>query len=131
MWTARACDFESQAFIFQRHKDTTTQRQSEREMETTMWKLECSIWREDDWYVSECKDLEIASQGRTLKEAQDNLQEAIRLFLEAASFTEVMSYLSRLESDTPAESQRNLEVLFTPIDQGDHTTLGEVTLAYA
>ena len=96
-----------------------------------MWKLECSIWREDDWYVSECKDLEIASQGRTMKEAQDNLQEAIQLFLEAASFTEVMSYLSRLDSDTPPEIQRNLEVQFTPIDQGAHTTLGEVTLAYA
>ena len=96
-----------------------------------MWKLECSIWREDDWYVSECKDLEIASQGRTMKEAQDNLQEAIQLFLEAASFTEVMSYLSRIDSDTPTEIQRNLEVQFTPIDQGTHTTLGEVTLAYA
>ena len=100
-------------------------------METTMWKLECSIWREDDWYVSECKELEIASQGRTLKEAQDNLQEAITLFLESASFTEVMSYLSRLDSDTPAKSQRNLEVQFTPIDQRAHTTFGEVTLAYA
>ena len=96
-----------------------------------MWKLECSIWREDDWYVSECKDLEIASQGRTLKEAQDNLQEAIQLFLEAASFTEVMSYLSRLESDTHAETQPKLEVQFTPINQGAHTTTGEVTLAYA
>ena len=96
-----------------------------------MWKLECSIWREDDWYVSECKDLEIASQGRTMKDAQDNLQEAIQLFLEAASFTEVMSYLSRLDSDTPADIQRNLEVQVTPIDQGAHTTLGEVTLAYA
>ena len=99
-------------------------------METSKWKLECSIWREDDWYVSECKGLEIASQGRTLKEAQDNLQEAILLFLEVASFTEVMSYLSSLESDTPTESQRNLEVQFTPIDQRDHTILGEVTLAY-
>lgn len=96
-----------------------------------MWKLECSFWREDDWYVSECKDLEIASQGRTLEEAQVNLQEAIMLFLEAASFTEVMSYLSRLESETSDESQRNLEVQLTPIDQGDHTTVGEVTLAYA
>lgn len=100
-------------------------------MESTMWKLECSIWREDDWYVSECKGLEIASQGRTLEEAQENLREAIQLFLEAASFTEVMGYLSRLESDTPTDIQRNLEVQFTPIDQRAHTTLCEVTLAYA
>ena len=100
-------------------------------METTMWKLECSIWREDDWYVSECKEIEIASQGRTLKEAQENLQEAITLFLESASYTEVMSYLSRLDSDIPAKSQRNLEVQFTPIDQRAHTIFGEVTLAYA
>ena len=99
-------------------------------MKTSVWKLECSIWREDDWYVSECKGLEIASQGKTLKEAQDNLQEAILLFLEVASFTEVMSYLSRLESDMPNESQRNLEIQFTPIEQRAHTTHGEVTLAY-
>ena len=80
--------------------------------------------------MSECEDLEIASQGRTLQDAQNNLQEAIQLFLEAASFTEVMNFLSRLESDAPTETQRNLEIQFTPVEQSGHTTRREVTLAY-
>ena len=103
-------------------------------MKTMMWKLDCSIWREGDWYVSECKDLEVASQGESLQEAQDNLKEAIQLFLDAASFSEVMSYLVRLELDTsvtPLETQLRLEVQFPPISQESHQTSGEVTLAYA
>lgn len=30
------------------------------------WVLKRSIWREDNWYVSHCEDLEIASQGKRL-----------------------------------------------------------------
>ena len=47
--------------------------------------IEC----EDDMYVSLCPELDIASQGHTVTEARDNLKEALELFLEAASETEV------------------------------------------
>lgn len=40
------------------------------------------VWREDDWYVAECLDPLVASQGRTIKEAFANLGEAIELYLE-------------------------------------------------
>ena len=47
------------------------------------------IEREDDGYVATCPDLEIASQGETVSEARANLSEAIELFLETASATEI------------------------------------------
>ena len=59
------------------------------------WVLKCSILREGNWYVSHCEELEIASQGKTVEEARENLDEAIGLFFEVASYTEVMEYLSR------------------------------------
>lgn len=40
------------------------------------------IWQEDKWYVARCLELEVASQGKTKKEALDNLQEAVDLYLE-------------------------------------------------
>lgn len=40
------------------------------------------VWKEDDTYVSWCPDLDIASQGKTVEEALNNLKEAIELYLE-------------------------------------------------
>ena len=37
------------------------------------------IIREDDWYVAQCLDVDIVSQGETEKEALDNLNEALLL----------------------------------------------------
>lgn len=78
------------------------------------WVLKCSIWREGDWYVSHCKDLEIASQGETVEEAQKNLEEAIRLFFEVASYTEVMEYLSQFDPVTPLKFRNSLEFGLSP-----------------
>ena len=47
------------------------------------------IERDGDQYVAHCPDLDIASQGTTVAEARANLTEAIELFLETASKTEV------------------------------------------
>ncbi len=47
------------------------------------------IEREDDWYVALCPELDIASQGKTVDEARDNLQEALELFFETASDEEI------------------------------------------
>jgi predicted RNase H-like HicB family nuclease len=42
----------------------------------------CVVWKEDDWYVSWCPELDIASQGKSVDEALSNLREAIELYLE-------------------------------------------------
>ena len=56
-------------------------------------KLTAVIKREGDGYVSLCPELDIASQGGTLEQARDNLQEALELFFEAASPEEVKERL--------------------------------------
>jgi predicted RNase H-like HicB family nuclease len=47
------------------------------------------IYREDDGYVALCPELDVASQGGTVDEARTNLREAVELFLECASPTEI------------------------------------------
>jgi len=38
-----------------------------------------SVWREGEWFVAQCLDVDVASQGRTRSEALENLAEALRL----------------------------------------------------
>jgi predicted RNase H-like HicB family nuclease len=52
-------------------------------------KLTALIEREGDGYVSHCPELDIASQGKSIEEARDNLQEALQLFFETASSEEI------------------------------------------
>ena len=47
------------------------------------------IEREDDGFVALCPELDIASQGSTIEEARANLIEALTLFFETASPSEV------------------------------------------
>lgn len=51
------------------------------------------IEKEGDGYVSLCPELDIASQGNTIEEASTNLKEAVELFFETASATEVKQRL--------------------------------------
>ncbi|HKD35311.1 MAG TPA: type II toxin-antitoxin system HicB family antitoxin [Pirellulales bacterium] len=59
--------------------------------------LTAIIQREDDGFVALCPELDIASQGETIESARDNLREAVELFFEHASKTEIQQ---RLASDT-------------------------------
>jgi len=52
-------------------------------------RLTAIIEREDDGYISFCPDLDIASQGETIEEARTNLVEALTLFFESASPSEI------------------------------------------
>lgn len=56
-------------------------------------RLTAIIEREGDGYVSLCPELDIASQGRSVEEARDNLQEALTLFFEIASPEEIQQRL--------------------------------------
>lgn len=51
------------------------------------------IEKEGDMYVALCPELDIASQGNSVEEASSNLKEAIELFLESASPSEVQERL--------------------------------------
>jgi predicted RNase H-like HicB family nuclease len=41
-----------------------------------------SVWREGNWYVSQCLEVDIASQGESEEEALANLKEALELHFE-------------------------------------------------
>jgi predicted RNase H-like HicB family nuclease len=55
-------------------------------------------------FVALCAELDIASQGETVEEARQNLQEAVELFFECASSEEVQErlhqeiYITRMEA---------------------------------
>lgn len=45
-------------------------------------RFSASVWREGDWYVAQCLDVDVASQGETEEEALANLREALELHFE-------------------------------------------------
>jgi predicted RNase H-like HicB family nuclease len=53
------------------------------------------IEREGDGYVALCPELDVASQGDTIEQARANLEEALSLFFETASPTEITDRFHR------------------------------------
>jgi predicted RNase H-like HicB family nuclease len=41
-----------------------------------------SVWPEDGWFVAQCLEVDVASQGRNEQEALENLKEALALHFE-------------------------------------------------
>lgn len=41
-----------------------------------------SIWRERDWFVAQCMEVDVASQGQSEEKALANLREALELHFE-------------------------------------------------
>jgi hypothetical protein len=42
-------------------------------------KLTASIWQEDEWFVAQCVEVDVASQGKTEDEALNHLRDALEL----------------------------------------------------
>ncbi|WP_137816030.1 type II toxin-antitoxin system HicB family antitoxin [Gandjariella thermophila] len=40
-----------------------------------------ALHQEEDWYVAQCLEVDVASQGQTIAEALANLAEAVELYL--------------------------------------------------
>ena len=58
-------------------------------------RLTAVIEKEAEWYVATCPELGVASQGRSLEEAEAMIQEAVELLLEEADETEIRRRLNR------------------------------------
>jgi predicted RNase H-like HicB family nuclease len=56
-------------------------------------RLTSIVHREEEHYVALCPELDVVSQGETVDEAAENLQEACELFLEHACGEEISSRL--------------------------------------
>jgi len=46
-----------------------------------------TTWREGDWFISQCLEIDIASQGKTEEESLSNLREALELHFEEPQAT--------------------------------------------
>ena len=46
-----------------------------------------TVWREGNWYVSQCLEVDVASQGETEEEALADLHEALELHFEPPQAT--------------------------------------------
>ncbi len=53
------------------------------------------IQQEGKWFVALCPELDVASQGKSVEEAQRNLTEAVELVLEEASPAELRERLHK------------------------------------
>jgi len=45
-------------------------------------RLTAAISREGDWFVAQCLEVDVASQGRSVEESRVNLAEALALYFE-------------------------------------------------
>ena len=44
--------------------------------------FKASVWPENGWFVAQCLDVDVASQGRSEQAALENLKEALALHFE-------------------------------------------------
>ena len=58
-------------------------------MSTKPFQLTAVIERDDDWFVATCPEVDVVSQGKSVEDARANLLEAVELFFEAASPSEI------------------------------------------
>lgn len=57
--------------------------------------LTAVIERDEDWFVATCPELGVASQGKTIEEAEAMIKEAVELLLEEADDKEIQRRLNR------------------------------------
>jgi len=48
-----------------------------------------SVWQEGPWFVAQCLEVDVASQGETEEEALLNLREALELYFEPPRASEI------------------------------------------
>ena len=54
-----------------------------------MKRIHSVVWKENKWFVAKALEVEIASQGKSEKEALNNLKEALGLYFEDQSQIEL------------------------------------------
>ncbi|HET9111742.1 MAG TPA: type II toxin-antitoxin system HicB family antitoxin [Ktedonobacterales bacterium] len=60
-----------------------------------------SIWREGEWFVAQCLEVDVASQGETEAQALEHLREALELYFEPPTPT-VTPHIRSLEAEIGA-----------------------------
>ncbi len=70
-------------------------------------KITAVINKQKSWYVARCLEIGVVSQGKTIEEAKENLQEAVEFYLESFGeddMPENMGDLMLCSMETPAHA---------------------------
>ncbi len=60
-----------------------------------------SVWFEGDWYIAQCIEVDVASQGHTEEEALENLRDALELHFTPPVAT-IAPHVRKLEVEVAA-----------------------------
>ncbi|MET0623522.1 MAG: type II toxin-antitoxin system HicB family antitoxin [Pyrinomonadaceae bacterium] len=60
-----------------------------------------TVWQEGDWFIAQCREVEVASQGLTEDEALTNLREALELHFEPPHAT-ILPSIRKIEVELDA-----------------------------
>jgi predicted RNase H-like HicB family nuclease len=64
-------------------------------------RFSASIWQEGDWFIAQCVQVDVASQGATEDEALDNLRDALELHFSPPTAT-LVPHVRDIEVDIKA-----------------------------
>ncbi|MGI8733964.1 MAG: type II toxin-antitoxin system HicB family antitoxin [Pyrinomonadaceae bacterium] len=64
-------------------------------------RFSASIWQEGEWFIAQCVQVDVASQGATEDEALDNLRDALELHFSPPIAT-VVPHVRDIEIDIQA-----------------------------
>jgi predicted RNase H-like HicB family nuclease len=59
-----------------------------------MTHLNAVVWRDGEYYVARCVEVEVASQGATVEDALEHLTEALELYFEDAPPPQARSFVA-------------------------------------
>ncbi|PYS76590.1 MAG: HicB family protein [Acidobacteria bacterium] len=60
-----------------------------------------TVWQEGEWFIAQCREVDVASQGLTEEEALENLTEAIELHFEPPRAT-ILPSIRKIEVELDA-----------------------------
>lgn len=66
-----------------------------------MQEFTATVWQEGEWFVAQCREVDVASQGLTEDEALDNLREALELHYDPPRAT-VLPSIRKIEVELDA-----------------------------
>jgi predicted RNase H-like HicB family nuclease len=68
-----------------------------------MKRIHSVVWREDSWFVAKALAVEVTSQGKSEREALNNLKEALELYFEDESNIELAPVSKPKLQDIPIQ----------------------------
>ena len=60
-----------------------------------------TVWQEGEWFIAQCREVEVASQGLSEEEALNNLGEALELHFEPPRAT-ILPSIRKIEVELDA-----------------------------